>query len=110
MRVADQTMTEAWPENGACSWIAFEKRERQETGALCGNLVLVVLDTQVPTIEKSHSSPSTSKPSPSEGQARSHGTPRAHSKSGAARAHPDDAAATAEAAGQHRLQPSKRRK
>uniref|UniRef100_A0A3B4DEY6 Protein piccolo n=1 Tax=Pygocentrus nattereri TaxID=42514 RepID=A0A3B4DEY6_PYGNA len=67
-------------------------------------------DTQVPTIEKSHSSPSTSKPSPSEGQARSHGTPRAHSKSGAARAHPDDAAATAEATGQHRLQPSKRRK
>ncbi|KAL7828087.1 hypothetical protein AOLI_G00312390 [Acnodon oligacanthus] len=63
-------------------------------------------DTQVPTIEKSHSSPSTSKPSPSEGQARSHGTPRAHSKSGAARAHPDDAAASAEAAGQHRLQPT----
>ncbi|XP_017567690.1 protein piccolo isoform X2 [Pygocentrus nattereri] len=63
-------------------------------------------DTQVPTIEKSHSSPSTSKPSPSEGQARSHGTPRAHSKSGAARAHPDDAAATAEATGQHRLQPT----
>uniref|UniRef100_A0A8B9KI37 Piccolo presynaptic cytomatrix protein a n=1 Tax=Astyanax mexicanus TaxID=7994 RepID=A0A8B9KI37_ASTMX len=67
-------------------------------------------DTQVPTIEKSHSSPSTSKPSPSEGQARSHGTPRGHSKSGAARAHPDDTTATAEAAGQHRLQPSKRRK
>ncbi|XP_072529144.1 protein piccolo isoform X3 [Salminus brasiliensis] len=65
-------------------------------------------DTQVPTIEKSHSSPSTSKPSPSEGQARSHGTPRAHSKSGAARAHPDDATATAEAAGQHRLQPTSR--
>ncbi|KAM7367153.1 hypothetical protein PAMP_015077 [Pampus punctatissimus] len=37
------------------------------------NLVnLVVLDTQVPTIEKSHSSPGTSKPSPSEGQSQSH--------------------------------------
>ncbi|CAB1420894.1 unnamed protein product [Pleuronectes platessa] len=30
-------------------------------------------DTQVPTIEKSHSSPGTSKPSPSEGQSHSHG-------------------------------------
>ncbi|GAA6102146.1 protein piccolo isoform X9, partial [Tachysurus ichikawai] len=68
-------------------------------------------DTQVPTIEKSHSSPSTSKPSPSEGQNRSHGSPRAHGKSGASRAHPDDSKATAEAASeQHRLQPSKRRK
>ncbi|XP_058273488.1 protein piccolo isoform X3 [Hemibagrus wyckioides] len=66
-------------------------------------------DTQVPTIEKSHSSPSTSKPSPSEGQARSHGTPRAHGKSGASRAHPDDTMATAEAASeQHRLQPTSR--
>uniref|UniRef100_A0A8C1EK89 Protein piccolo n=1 Tax=Cyprinus carpio carpio TaxID=630221 RepID=A0A8C1EK89_CYPCA len=62
-------------------------------------------DTQVPTIEKSHSSPSTSKPSLSEGQAR----PRAHGKSGTARAHLDDASAPAEAAGQQpRLQPSKR--
>ncbi|XP_050963156.1 protein piccolo isoform X8 [Labeo rohita] len=68
-------------------------------------------DTQVPTIEKSHSSPSTSKPSLSEGQARPHGGPRAHGKSGTARAHLDDAAAPAEAAGQQpRLQPSKRRK
>ncbi|KTG47068.1 hypothetical protein cypCar_00002257 [Cyprinus carpio] len=59
-------------------------------------------DTQVPTIEKSHSSPSTSKPSLSEGQAR----PRAHGKSGTARAHLDDASAPAEAAGQQpRLQP-----
>lgn len=33
---------------------------------------VVVLDTQVPTIEKSHSSPGTSKPSPSEGQSQSH--------------------------------------
>ncbi|XP_047660083.1 protein piccolo isoform X3 [Tachysurus fulvidraco] len=66
-------------------------------------------DTQVPTIEKSHSSPSTSKPSPSEGQNRSHGTPRAHGKSGASRAHPDDSKATAEAASeQHRLQPMSR--
>uniref|UniRef100_A0A3Q3MG61 Piccolo presynaptic cytomatrix protein a n=1 Tax=Labrus bergylta TaxID=56723 RepID=A0A3Q3MG61_9LABR len=30
-------------------------------------------DTQVPSIEKSHSSPGTSKPSPSEGQSQSHG-------------------------------------
>ncbi|KAF4079767.1 hypothetical protein AMELA_G00182040 [Ameiurus melas] len=64
-------------------------------------------DTQVPTIEKSHSSPSTSKPSPSEGQARSHGTPRSHGKSAASRAHPEDAMATAETASeQHRLQPT----
>ncbi|XP_059366937.1 protein piccolo-like isoform X3 [Carassius carassius] len=64
-------------------------------------------DTQVPTIEKSHSSPGTSKPSLSEGQARPHGGPRAHGKSGTARAHLDDAAAPAEAAGQQpRLQPT----
>ncbi|XP_073694775.1 protein piccolo-like [Garra rufa] len=64
-------------------------------------------DTQVPTIEKSHSSPSTTKPSLSEGQARPHGGPRAHGKSGTARAHLDDAAAPAEAAGQQpRLQPT----
>uniref|UniRef100_A0A672KUJ3 Protein piccolo-like n=1 Tax=Sinocyclocheilus grahami TaxID=75366 RepID=A0A672KUJ3_SINGR len=68
-------------------------------------------DTQVPTIEKSHSSPGRSKPSLSEGQARPHGGPRAHGKSGTARAHLDDAPAPAEAAGQQpRLQPSKRRK
>ncbi len=77
----------------------------------CGNLVLVVLDMQVPTIEKSHSSPGTSKPSLSEGQARPHGGPRVHGKSGTARAHLDDAAAPAEASGQQpRLQPSKQRK
>ncbi|XP_016430139.1 protein piccolo isoform X3 [Sinocyclocheilus rhinocerous] len=64
-------------------------------------------DTQVPTIEKSHSSPSTSKPSLSEGQAGPHGGPRAHGKSGTARAHLDDAAATAEAVGQQpHLQPT----
>ncbi|XP_056113497.1 protein piccolo isoform X5 [Rhinichthys klamathensis goyatoka] len=64
-------------------------------------------DTQVPTIEKSHSSPSTSKPSLSEGQSRPHGGPRAHGKSGTARAHLDDASSTAEAAGQQpRLQPT----
>ncbi|XP_059361033.1 protein piccolo [Carassius carassius] len=64
-------------------------------------------DTQVPAIEKSHSSPGTSKPSLSEGQARPHGGPRAHGKSGTARAHLDDATATAEAAGQQpRLQPT----
>ncbi|XP_048012956.1 protein piccolo isoform X7 [Megalobrama amblycephala] len=66
-------------------------------------------DTQVPTIEKSHSSPGTSKPSLSEGQARPHGGSRAHGKSGTARAHLDDAATTAEAAGQQpRLQPTSR--
>ncbi|KAG8005604.1 Protein piccolo [Nibea albiflora] len=37
-------------------------------------------DTQVPTIEKSHSSPGTSKPSPSEGQSHSHGHSQ-HSRS-----------------------------
>ncbi|XP_043092610.1 protein piccolo isoform X3 [Puntigrus tetrazona] len=64
-------------------------------------------DTQVPTIEKSHSSPGTSKPSLSEGQARPHGGPRAHGKSGTARAHLDDVVAPAEAAGQQpRLQPT----
>uniref|UniRef100_A0AAY4E8S0 Protein piccolo n=1 Tax=Denticeps clupeoides TaxID=299321 RepID=A0AAY4E8S0_9TELE len=73
-------------------------------------------DTQVPTIEKSHSSPGTSKPSPSEGQARSHGPSRTSSKSGAARTHHKDA--TSEAANQqqqqqqqqqqHHFQPSKR--
>lgn len=47
---------------------------RKAKGSLFfGNLVnLVVLDTQVPSIEKSHSSPGTSKPSPSEGQSQSH--------------------------------------
>ncbi|XP_047430813.1 protein piccolo isoform X3 [Mugil cephalus] len=37
-------------------------------------------DTQVPTIEKCHSSPGTSKPSPSEGQSQSHGHSQ-HSRS-----------------------------
>ncbi|XP_028811349.1 protein piccolo isoform X4 [Denticeps clupeoides] len=59
-------------------------------------------DTQVPTIEKSHSSPGTSKPSPSEGQARSHGPSRTSSKSGAARTHHKDA--TSEAANQQQQQ------
>lgn len=87
-------------------WQVEESREQEDQ-----HRILVVLDTQVPKIEKSHSSPSTSKPSPSEAQARSHGTPRVHGKSGASRAHPEDAMATAEAAReQHRLQPSKRRK
>nr|XP_055046898.1 protein piccolo isoform X2 [Misgurnus anguillicaudatus] len=64
-------------------------------------------DTQVPTIEKSHSSPGTSKPSLSEGQARPRGVPRAHGKNGTARAHLDNAAATSEAAGpQPRQQPT----
>ncbi|KAG5830325.1 hypothetical protein ANANG_G00309250 [Anguilla anguilla] len=62
---------------------------------------------QVPTIEKSHSSPGSSKPS-SEGQARSHGPPRCQGVG------PEDAGvaiATAEAAAQqqqqHRLQPTR---
>ncbi|KAA0720887.1 Protein piccolo [Triplophysa tibetana] len=63
-------------------------------------------DTQVPTIEKSHSSPSTSKPSLSEGQARPHGGPRAHSKSGTARAHLDNAASSEVAGQQPRQQPT----
>ncbi|XP_051545001.1 protein piccolo-like [Myxocyprinus asiaticus] len=60
-------------------------------------------DTQVPTIEKSHSSPGKSKPSLSEGQARPHGVPRAHGKSGTARAHLDDAEAASQ---QPRHQPT----
>lgn len=100
-----------------------------------GNLVnLVVLDTQVPTIEKSHSSPGTSKPSPSEGQSqshshghsqhsRSHGASRS-SKSAARQHHQDSgtgsgrgaAIATGDALQQlqqqspQRLQPSKPRR
>ncbi|XP_069375658.1 protein piccolo isoform X3 [Paralichthys olivaceus] len=54
-------------------------------------------DTQVPTIEKSHSSPGTSKPSPSEGHSHSHGHSqhsRSHgasrsSKSAARQHHPE---------------------
>ncbi|XP_051814120.1 protein piccolo [Acanthochromis polyacanthus] len=91
-------------------------------------------DTQVPTIEKSHSSPGTSKPSPSEGQSqshshghsqhsRSHGTSRS-SKSAARQHHQDNSngssggAAIATGDAQHqspqqppqRLQPSKPRR
>lgn len=100
-----------------------------------GNMVnLVVLDTQVPTIEKSHSSPGTSKPSPSEGQSQSHshGHARSHgasrsSKSAARQQHQDSgtgsgrgaAIATGDAPQQsqqqqppppQRLQPSKPRR
>nr|XP_040030621.1 LOW QUALITY PROTEIN: protein piccolo-like [Gasterosteus aculeatus aculeatus] len=83
-------------------------------------------DTQVPTIEKSHSSPGTSKPSPSEGQgqshghsqhARSHGASRS-SKSAARQRHQDSGVATGDAPQQQpqqqqqqlpqRLQPSQR--
>uniref|UniRef100_A0A674BXN9 Protein piccolo n=1 Tax=Salmo trutta TaxID=8032 RepID=A0A674BXN9_SALTR len=74
-------------------------------------------DTQVPTIEKSHSSPGTSKPSPSEGHSQH--TPRAAPRAAprkSARQHQQDgdggvAVATGEAPApqqQHRLQPSKR--
>ena len=73
----------------------------------------VVLDMQVPTIEKSHSSPGSSKSS-SEGHVRSHGPSRSQSKSSVTQAHLEDAGvaiAAAEAAVQQlRLQPSKRRK
>ncbi|XP_036813020.1 protein piccolo isoform X2 [Oncorhynchus mykiss] len=71
-------------------------------------------DTQVPTIEKSHSSPGTSKPSPSEGHSQH--TPRAAPRAAprkSARQHQQDGAggvavATGEAPApqqQHRLQP-----
>ncbi|XP_051976578.1 protein piccolo-like [Xyrauchen texanus] len=60
-------------------------------------------DTQVPTIEKSHSSPGTSKPSLSEGQARPPRVPRAHGKSGTARTHLEDAEAASQ---QPRHQPT----
>ncbi|XP_077956462.1 protein piccolo isoform X2 [Gasterosteus aculeatus] len=78
-------------------------------------------DTQVPTIEKSHSSPGTSKPSPSEGQgqshghsqhARSHGASRS-SKSAARQRHQDSGVATGDAPQQQqqqlpqRLQPTR---
>ncbi|KAL2102165.1 hypothetical protein ACEWY4_001333 [Coilia grayii] len=69
-------------------------------------------DTQMPTIEKSHSSPGTSKPSPSEGQGRSHGSSRSSSKSAVARTHHQDSVAPSDVTHQqrHHLQPSKRRK
>ncbi|XP_045578196.1 protein piccolo isoform X5 [Salmo salar] len=73
-------------------------------------------DTQVPTIEKSHSSPGTSKPSPSEGHSQH--TPRAAPRAAprkSARQHQQDgdggvAVATGEAPAsqqQHRLQPTR---
>uniref|UniRef100_A0A3Q1FX10 Protein piccolo n=1 Tax=Acanthochromis polyacanthus TaxID=80966 RepID=A0A3Q1FX10_9TELE len=84
-------------------------------------------DTQVPTIEKSHSSPGTSKPSPSEGQSqshshghsqhsRSHGTSRS-SKSAARQHHQDNsngssggaAIATGDAQHQSPQQPPQRK-
>lgn len=92
-------------------------------------------DTQVPTIEKSHSSPGTSKPSPSEGQSQSHSHSHGHSQhsrshgtsrsKSAARQHHQDSsngssggAAVATGDAQHqsqqqppqRLQPSKPRR
>ncbi|XP_068573513.1 protein piccolo [Cebidichthys violaceus] len=81
-------------------------------------------DTQVPSIEKSHSSPGTSKPSPSESQSQSHGHSqhsRSHgasrsSKSAARQHHQDSGIATGDAPQQpqqqqqlpQRLQPSQR--
>ncbi|KAG8439985.1 hypothetical protein GDO86_005960 [Hymenochirus boettgeri] len=70
-------------------------------------------DMQVPTIEKSHSSPGSSKSS-SEGHLRSHGPSRSQSKTSVTQTHLEDAGAAiaaAEAAVQQlHLQPSKRRK
>ncbi|EHH52380.1 hypothetical protein EGM_12811 [Macaca fascicularis] len=70
-------------------------------------------DMQVPTIEKSHSSPGSSKSS-SEGHLRSHGPSRSQSKTSVTQTHLEDAGAAiaaAEAAVQQlRIQPSKRRK
>ncbi|KAF5889260.1 protein piccolo-like isoform X1, partial [Clarias magur] len=67
-------------------------------------------DTQVPTIEKSHSSPGSSKSS-SESHLRSHGPSRSQSKSSVTQAHLEDAGnaiAAAEAAvHQSRLQPNR---
>ncbi|XP_043944291.1 protein piccolo isoform X2 [Protopterus annectens] len=67
-------------------------------------------DMQVPTIEKSHSSPGSSKSS-SEGHLRSHGPSRSQSKSSVTQTHLEDAGAAiaaAEAAVQQlRLQPTK---
>ncbi|MCI4379053.1 hypothetical protein PGIGA_G00223460 [Pangasianodon gigas] len=67
-------------------------------------------DTQVPTIEKSHSSPGSSKSS-SETHLRSHGPSRSQSKSSVTQAHLEDAGnaiAAAEAAVQQaRLQPNR---
>ncbi|NWU48020.1 PCLO protein, partial [Dromas ardeola] len=67
-------------------------------------------DMQVPTIEKSHSSPGSSKSS-SEGHLRSHGPSRSQSKTSVTQTHLEDAGAAiaaAEAAVQQlRLQPSK---
>ncbi|MFT7814925.1 protein piccolo-like isoform X1 [Arapaima gigas] len=69
-------------------------------------------DMQVPTIEKSHSSPASSKSS-SEGHLRSHGPSRSQSKSSVTQAHLEDAGvaiAAAEAAVQQlRLQPIDKR-
>ncbi|XP_013921706.1 PREDICTED: protein piccolo-like [Thamnophis sirtalis] len=70
-------------------------------------------DMQMPTIEKSHSSPGSSKSS-SEGHLRSHGPSRSQSKTSVTQTHLEDAGAAiaaAEAAVQQlRLQPSKRHK
>ncbi|KAG8439984.1 hypothetical protein GDO86_005959 [Hymenochirus boettgeri] len=70
-------------------------------------------DMQIPTIEKSHSSPGSSKSS-SEGHLRSHGPSRSQSKTSVTQTHLEDAGAAiaaAEAAVQQlRPQPSKRRK
>lgn len=69
-----------------------------------------VLDMQILPLEKSHSSPGSSKSS-SDGQLRSHGPSRSQSKSSVTQTHLEDAGiaiAAAEAAVQQsRLQPSK---
>ncbi|XP_068132276.1 protein piccolo isoform X2 [Hyperolius riggenbachi] len=66
-------------------------------------------DMQIPTIEKSHSSPGSSKSS-SEGHLRSHGPSRSQSKGSVTQTHLEDAGAAIAAAEaavqQHRLQPT----
>ncbi|XP_059944354.1 protein piccolo-like [Mesoplodon densirostris] len=68
---------------------------------------------EVPTIEKSHSSPGSSKSS-SEAHLRSHGPSRSQNKTSVTQTHLEDAGAAIAAAKaavqQLRLQPSKRRK
>ncbi|KAJ8374009.1 hypothetical protein SKAU_G00045890 [Synaphobranchus kaupii] len=71
-------------------------------------------DMQVPTIEKSHSSPGSSKPS-LEGQVRPLGPPPCQSKSAVGQAHQEDAgvaiaAAEAAAQQQHGLQPIRKKR
>lgn len=103
-----------------CSGMHLERLVRRKKRKLfgfskcntCASSFFLV-EMQVPTIEKSHSSPGSSKSS-SEGHLRSHGPSRSQSKTSVTQTHLEDAGAAiaaAEAAVQQlRLQPSKRRK